>query len=217
VSYRTSILGSGNIGTALARRFAAKDISVGIANRQSPDKLAALVSELGETLVPQDVSDALRSDILILAIPFSSVPDATRDFTRTWSGKIVVDATNPHTVKEIRGISSTADVAACVPGAAVVKAFNTLPAAVLATDPRTVVGRRVLFLSAYDTDAATAVSDLILRLGFAPVSLGHPDQGGLLQQRGGVLFLVQLVAEDTPSSGSAQEPHLLGAKPIPAL
>jgi len=161
VSYRTSILGSGNIGTALARRFAAKDMSLGIGNRQSPDKPAALVSELGETLVPQDVSDALRSDILILAIPFSSVPDATRDLTRTWSGKIVVDAT-------------------------------------------------------YDTDAAAVVSDVILRLGFAPVSLGDPDQGGLLQQRSGVLFLAQLVAEDTSSSGSAQEPHLPGAEPMQA-
>jgi 8-hydroxy-5-deazaflavin:NADPH oxidoreductase len=217
MSCRTSILGSGNIGAALARRFAAKDMSVGIANRQSPDKLDALVRELGPRVMPQRVPDALRSDIIILAIPFGSVPDATRNFIHTWSGKIVVDATNPHTVAEIRGKSSTADVAACVPGAAVVKAFNTLPAAVLAADPQTGVGRRVLFLSSYDADAAAAVSTLIQGLGFAPIPLGNPDQGGLLQQRGGVLFLAQFVAEDTPSTASAQNLGLSGPKSTSAL
>jgi 8-hydroxy-5-deazaflavin:NADPH oxidoreductase len=151
-------------------------MAVGIANRESPDKLSALVRELGR------------------------------------SGKIVVDATNPRTVAEIRGKSSTADVAACVPGAAVVKALNTLPATVLAADPQTGVGRRVLFLSSYDTDAAAAVSDLIQGLGFVPISLGNPDQGGLLQQRGGVLFLAQFVAEDTPTTAPALDLGLPGAK-----
>jgi 8-hydroxy-5-deazaflavin:NADPH oxidoreductase len=159
-------------------------MSVGIANRQSPDKLAALVSELGEALVPQDVSDALRSDILIFAIPFS---------VRAWCGRrqgiqYAASGRPRDRPANCRGASGTLSL--CL---------------------------RYRFLSAYDTDAATVVSDLILRLGFAPVSLGNPDQGGLLQQRGGVFFLAQLVAEDTPSSGSAREPHLPGAKPIPAL
>jgi 8-hydroxy-5-deazaflavin:NADPH oxidoreductase len=193
-----SILGSGKIGAALARRFAAKGIPVGIANRDSPEVLSALARELGATVRPQRVPDALKADVIIFAIPFSSVPDATRD--SNWEGKIVVDATNPRTVAEIRGRSSTADIAACVPGAAVVKAFNTLPAAVLSEDPQTPVGRRVLFLSGYDADATAAVRDLILRLGFAAVALGSPDAGGLQQQRGGALFLAQLIAEDTPSS-----------------
>jgi 8-hydroxy-5-deazaflavin:NADPH oxidoreductase len=187
-------------------------MSVGITYRQSPDKVGALARELGQSVIPQRIPDALRSDIIILALPFSSVPDATREFTHAWSDKIVVDATNSHTVAEIRGKSSTADVAACVPGAAVVKAFNTLPAAVLAADPQTAVGRRVLFVSGYDADAAAAVSDLIQGLGFAPVSLGNPDQGGLLQQRGGVLFLAQFVAENMPSAAPAQDLRLSGAK-----
>jgi 8-hydroxy-5-deazaflavin:NADPH oxidoreductase len=192
-------------------------MSVGITYRQSPDKVGALARELGQSVIPHRIPDALRPDIIILALRFSSVLDATREFTHAWSDKIVVDATNPHTVAEIRGKSSTADVASCVPGAAVVKAFNTLPAAVLAADPQTALGRRVLFVSGYDADAAAAVSDLIQGLGFAPVSLGNPDQGGLLQQRGGVLFLAQLVAEDTASTTSAQRPHLSGANSKSAL
>jgi 8-hydroxy-5-deazaflavin:NADPH oxidoreductase len=189
-----SVLGSGKVGTALARRFAAKQIVLGVANRQSPLSLTALVHELGETIRPQAVADALRADLVILAIPFTSVPEATRGFN--WASKIVIDASNPRTVAEIRGRSSTADVAACVPGAAVVKAFNTLPAAVLSQEPATNVGRRVLFLSAYDADAAAVVGQLIHALGFAPVSLGNPDEGGLMQQRGGALFLARFIAED---------------------
>jgi 8-hydroxy-5-deazaflavin:NADPH oxidoreductase len=140
--------------------------------------------------------------VVILAIPFVAVPAATRGFQ--WAGKIVVDATNPHTIAEIRGASSTADVAACLPGAAVVKAFNTLPAAVLAAEPGTPAGRRVLFLSGYEAHATAAVGELIRKLGFAPVALGSPDEGGLLQQRGGALFLAQFVAEQEPATFANQ-------------
>ena len=187
-----SILGSGNIGAALARRFAARAMPVGISNRK-PETISALVRELGSTLLPQHLADAVAANVVILAIPFIAVAEVTRSFS--WRGRIVVDATNPHTVTEIRGRSSTADVASCVPGAAVVKAFNTLPAAVLAAEPRTPAGRRVLFFSGYELAPTAAVGELIDRLGFAAVALGSPDQGGLLQQRGGPLFLQQFISE----------------------
>jgi 8-hydroxy-5-deazaflavin:NADPH oxidoreductase len=190
-----SILGSGNIGGALVRRFAAVAMTVGIANSRSPEVLSALAREVGPSVLPLPVADAVTADVIIVAIPFIAVPDATRSFS--WSGRIVVDATNPHTVAEIRSRSSTADVAACVPGAAVVKAFNTLPAAVLAAEPRTPAGRRVLFFSGYEPAANSVVQDLIGRLGFAPVLLGSPDEGGLLQQRGGPLFLAQFISESS--------------------
>jgi 8-hydroxy-5-deazaflavin:NADPH oxidoreductase len=188
-----SILGSGNIGAALARRFAARSLPIGIANSRSPETLKALAAELGNAVVPLPMAQALKADMVILAVPFVAVADATRGVD--WSGRIVVDATNPHTVAEIRRRSSTADVAACVPGAAVVKAFNTLPAAALASEPQTPAGRRVLFVSGYEAVAIAAVRDLIVQLGFSALLLGSPDEGGLLQQRGGALFLAQLISE----------------------
>jgi 8-hydroxy-5-deazaflavin:NADPH oxidoreductase len=71
VTSNISILGSGKIGTALARRFAAKGMPVGIANRQSPEILSALVRELGQMVVPPNVADSLGADAVVLAIPFS--------------------------------------------------------------------------------------------------------------------------------------------------
>jgi 8-hydroxy-5-deazaflavin:NADPH oxidoreductase len=173
-----SIIGSGHIGSALALRFAAAKMTVAIVNTQSSD---------------EERGDAMAADVVILAIPFDAVADATRGIA--WNGRIVVDATNPRTVAEIRGPSSTHDVNELVPGARVVKAFNTLPAAVLAQDPALDAGRRVLFVSSDNAAASAAVSDIISQLGFAPINLGKPDAGGLLQQRDGPLFLTRLIAE----------------------
>jgi 8-hydroxy-5-deazaflavin:NADPH oxidoreductase len=172
-----SIVGSGHIGSALAQRFAAVQVAVRVVNTQSSD---------------EERREAMAADIVILAIPFDAAGDATRGIA--WKDRIVIDATNPHAVADIRGPSSTDDIRQLVPGARVVKAFNTLPAAVLAQDPAADGGRRVLFVSSDDAAAATTVMDVISQLGFAPINLGTLDAGGLLQQRGGPLFLAQLIA-----------------------
>jgi 8-hydroxy-5-deazaflavin:NADPH oxidoreductase len=188
-----SIIGSGHIGSAIARRFAAAKMTVGIANRQSSDELSALVKELDPCVAQRPLPEALLADIVILAIPFDAVADAVGGVV--WNNRIVVDATNPHAVADIHGSSSTNDVSELLDGARVVKAFNTLPAAVLSEDPAQPGGKRVLFVSSDDSDAAATVCDFIARLGFAPISLGALETGGVLQQRGGPLFLVRLLAE----------------------
>jgi 8-hydroxy-5-deazaflavin:NADPH oxidoreductase len=165
-----AILGAGHIGTALAQRFGARKLTFTIGT---------------------NVADALKADAIIFAIPFSAVPEATAGLD--WTGKIVIDATNPSAPADIRGVSSTADVRACVPGAAVVKAFNTLPAAVLGREPVTPQGRRVLFVSGNDAKATAGVLALIKQLGFAAIDLSSVDPDGRLQQRGGPLFIVEMV------------------------
>jgi 8-hydroxy-5-deazaflavin:NADPH oxidoreductase len=72
-------------------------------------------------------------------------------------------------------------------GARVVKAFNTLPAAILAKVPAESGGRRVLFVSGNGDAANAQVASLIERLGFAPIVLGKVAEGGRLQQFGGPL------------------------------
>jgi predicted dinucleotide-binding enzyme len=67
-------------------------------------------------------------------------------------------------------------------GARVVKAFNTLPAAVLAKDPHSDGGKRMLFISGDDARAKQEVAQLIDRLGFVPVDLGDFEVGRRLQE-----------------------------------
>jgi predicted dinucleotide-binding enzyme len=64
----------------------------------------------------------------------------------------------------------------------VVKAFNTLFAKTLAADPNVENGKRVLFISGDHKDANAIVSDIISRIGFAPIDLGTLGVGGKLQQ-----------------------------------
>jgi predicted dinucleotide-binding enzyme len=72
--------------------------------------------------------------------------------------------------------------------------FNTLIAAVLASDPRQTGGHRVLFISGTDADAKATVAQLIEQLGFAAIDLGDFEAGRQVQQfPGGPLAAVNLV------------------------
>lgn len=185
-----AILGSGNIGKAVASQFARKQISVLVANNTGPESIAGLVNELGSSIVASPMKDALLADVVILAIPFTAVPAATKGVT--WGGRIVVDATNAidfpaFTPTDLGGRPSSEAIADVVPGARVVKAFNTLPAAVLAKDPAEGGARRVLWVSSNDAKASAEVAELIDRLGYFAIQLGKLAEGGLLQQFGGPL------------------------------
>jgi 8-hydroxy-5-deazaflavin:NADPH oxidoreductase len=85
------------------------------------------------------------------------------------------------TPKDLGGRLSTEIVVDAVPGARVVKAFNTLPAAVLAADPVQDGGHRVVFLSGNDADANRVVTDLASSLRFSAINLGTLAQGRLAQ------------------------------------
>ena len=88
-----SILGSGEIGTALVRAFARNKIEVAIANSRGPATLASLAEELGPDVVPQSVQDACQAEMIFLAVPFSAHRDVAKQFGH-WNGRIVVDVTN---------------------------------------------------------------------------------------------------------------------------
>lgn len=191
-----AIIGSGAIGSALARQFARSNIDVLIANSRGPESLGGLVAELGSHVAAAAMPDALRADVVILAVPFTAVTEAVGG-AAGWNGRIVVDATNAidfpaFTPKDLGGRPSTEIVAETVSGARVVKAFNTLPAAVLASDPTQDGGRRVLFISGNDARANADVAGLVERLGFVPITLGTLAEGGLLQQFGAPLVAQNL-------------------------
>jgi predicted dinucleotide-binding enzyme len=192
-----SIIGSGNIGSAVARQFARTGINAAIANTRGPDSLGTLGKELGHHIIPQTLEAALKADVVFLAIPFSAVPDIARA-GGDWTGKIVIDATNAidfpaFTPTNLGGRPSSEVVAEKLRGARLVKAFNTLPAAVLAMDATEGRGHRVLFISGNDAEANSEVASLAAKFGFTPISLGRLSEGGLLQQFGGPLTIQNLV------------------------
>ena len=176
-----AIVGFGKIGQALAHAFARKKIDVIVASRRSPEELAPQARAIGPTVVAKSLQDALEADTIILAVPFAGHREIAKVLPN-WGGKTVIDAMNsfPLPPEELDGLPSSAFVTKSFPGAKVVKGFNHLIAATLATDPVVEGGHRVVFLASNDEDAVAPVADLAKQLGFAPVKLGKLNEGGWL-------------------------------------
>jgi hypothetical protein len=176
-----TIVGFGKIGQALAQAFARKNIDVNVASRRPPEALAGQARAIGSTVIAKSLRDALGADTVILAVPFEQHREVAKALPN-WQGKIVIDATNAFGVvpEELDGLPSSAFVAKSFTGAKLVKGFNHLGTATLATDPIVEGGHRVIFLSSDDEDAIASVADLAKKLGFAPVNLGKLNQGGAL-------------------------------------
>ena len=180
------IIGSGAIGTALARILARGGIEATISNSRGPDSQRELIRELGPLIQAGTREHAARADIVFVAVNWTKLPAALGGLT-DWGGRIVIDANNPIEAPlfkpvGLKGRVSSEVFADFVPGARVVKAFNHLRAPVLSDDPRTNGGQRVLFYSGDDKAAKAEVAALIDRIGFFGIDLGSLAVGGKLAQ-----------------------------------
>ncbi|HVK69838.1 MAG TPA: NAD(P)-binding domain-containing protein [Polyangium sp.] len=180
------IIGAGGIGLAIARRLASAGVHAVISNRRGPDSLTQVAREIGPTITAGSREVAAQADIVFLAVTWEHHVSALSDLP-AWKGRIVVDAMNPIippglSVADLGGRTSSEVVADRVPGARVVKAFNTLTPTVLGSDPHAHGGRRVLVMSGDDAAAKAEIAKLIDRLGFVAVDLGGLVAGGRLQQ-----------------------------------
>ncbi|MDF3152964.1 NADPH-dependent F420 reductase [Mesorhizobium sp. XAP10] len=175
-----AIIGFGKIGQALAKAFARKGLEVSVATTRDPESFASDAAAIGPTIIPKTLADAVKADIIFLAVRFESYPDVAKALP-SWEGKTIIDATNVFPVpEELDGLPSSAFVAKAFTGAKLVKGFNHLIAATLAADPIVEGGHRVVFLSSDDEDAIAPVAALAKQLGFAPVKLGKLNEGGTL-------------------------------------
>jgi 8-hydroxy-5-deazaflavin:NADPH oxidoreductase len=185
------IIGAGRLGQAMARTALRAGRPIAIANSRGPDTLASLVSTLGEGARAGTVEDAANAPIVVIAVPWPRVPEAVQGLH--WNGRIVIDATNDFDPSDLNGQTSSQVLADLVPSARVVKAANTLGAAVLGSDPHEAGGRRVIFLSGDDAEAKSEVSALFEDAGFVAIDLGGLITGGAMQQLGGPLAGVKLI------------------------
>jgi predicted dinucleotide-binding enzyme len=188
---RVGIIGAGRLGQAMARTTLRAGRDVLIANSRGPESLASVVSALGDGVAAGTVDQAAAAGIVVLAVPWDRVPEAVRGLE--WNGQIVIDATNNFDPGNLDGRTSSEFVADLVAGARVVKAANTLGAAVLAADPHEAQGQRVIFLSGDDANAKSEVITLFQDAGFFAIDLGDLITGGAMQQVGGPLAGVNLI------------------------
>ena len=181
-----AIIGFGKIGQALAKAFARNGIEASVATTRDPQSFASAAAAIGPTIIPKTLADAIKADILFLAVRFEAHADVAKALS-SWQGKTIVDVTNAYGVppEELGGQPSSKFIAQAFTGARLVKGLNHLGAAVLDQDTTVHGGRRVVFLAS-DDDAATAeIATLAENLGFAPIKLGGLSEGGLLVQARG--------------------------------
>jgi predicted dinucleotide-binding enzyme len=196
-----AIIGFGSIGQAIAHAFARRNIEVAVASRRPPEALAPQARAIGPTVVARSLRDALEADTIVLAVPFGEHREVAKAMP-SWNGKTIIDAMNAFGIppEELDGLPSSAFAARSFTGARLMKGFNHLVAATLATDPVVEGGHRVVFLASDEETAVAPVMALARQLGFAPVMLGRLGEGGaLVHARGrtwGPLIFQDLVKKE---------------------
>ena len=179
------IIGAGRIGQAMAQIARRAGRPVVIANSRGPESLTSVVQELGEGVSAGTVKEAAAADIVVLAVMWPDVPQAVGGLE--WEGRLVIDPTNDFDPSDLDGRTSSEVVADLVAPARLVKAGNTLAAAVLGSDPHQAGGQRVIFLSGDDPQAKSEVVAMFEEAGFFVVDLGGLREGGQIQQLGAPL------------------------------
>ena len=178
---KIGIIGSGNIGGTLARLWARAGHQVMVSNSRGPESLRDFVAEIGGEA--GTVDEAARfGQVVLLATPWRSPealpsPDAVK-------GKIVIDAMNPYTatggIQDLGDSSSSEETAKRLPGATIVKAFNTIWVRHLEANGRPdapVEERHAVFVAGDDAEAKATVFRLIEDIGFGPVDTGSLRDG----------------------------------------
>ncbi|MGZ3900712.1 MAG: NADPH-dependent F420 reductase [Bacteroidia bacterium] len=181
-----AIIGFGNIGQALSKAFARNGIKVSVATTRDPESFASAAAAIGPGIIPATLAEAVKADVIFLAVRFESHPDVAKALPN-WKGKIIVDVTNAYGIpsEKLGGQPSAKIIAQAFTGGKIVKGFNHLGAAILGQDPSVHGVRRVVFLASDDDGAETEVGALAENLGFAPIKLGGLSEGGLLVQAHG--------------------------------
>lgn len=183
---KIGIIGSGNIGGTLAALFAKAGHEVFVSNTRGPQSLKDLVNVIGPRAKAAAPEEAIAlGDVIVLALPWrnrSQLPSA-----ELLSGKIVVDATNPYkpdlSLYDLGDSTSSEEIAKLMPGARLVKAFNTMYYKTLASEGKqSEDGRLAICLAGDDAQAKQTVANLIEDIGFAPVDPGSLREGGRKQQ-----------------------------------
>lgn len=176
-----AIIGFGKLGQALAKAFARSGIEVSVATTRDPESFASAAAAIGPKVIPTTLAQALKADVLFLAVRFESHRDVAKALP-SWKGKTIIDVTNAYGVppEELGGQPSSRVVAQAFTGARLVKGFNHLVAGVLEQDPAVNGGRRVVFVASDDDGAAAEIGALAEKLGFSPIQLGGLSEGRLL-------------------------------------
>ena len=178
------LIGSGNIGSQIARAATAHGHDVVLSNSRGPETLTDLVAELGDRARAGTAQEAAaEGDLVVVTIPFKNYEQVP---VEPLAGKVVIDTNNyyferdGHFPEIDEGRTSPSELlGAHLPQSRVVKAFNAIQAAhiVSAARPSGDPERRAIPIAGDDAEAKQVVTDLVDHLGFDVVDAGPLAEG----------------------------------------
>jgi predicted dinucleotide-binding enzyme len=181
-----TIIGSGNMATAIGTRAAKHGHTVELMSRNTA-KAQALADQIGDGATVGTYGDIPTGDIVIVAVVYSGVVDAVSSFGDALAGKILVDISNPFNADAsglVTPSSAAQEVAAVAPdNAHVVKAFNTIFGHVLAKGTPLDA-----FIAGDSAEAKATVGAFLGSLELRPLDAGGLQAAGLLEQAGLLLM-----------------------------
>jgi predicted dinucleotide-binding enzyme len=177
------IIGSGHVGTNIAKAAITNRYDVVLSNSQGPDSLAELVKELGpQASAATPAEAAARGDFVVVAIPITTIDQVP---VEPLAGKVVLATINyfPDRLGHITEIDNGTTTApgllqAHLPASRVVRAFSMIDAADMSGDghPAGDPKRRALALAGDDADAKRLVAELYDQFGFDALDIGGLDE-----------------------------------------
>ena len=175
---KIGIIGTGNIGGALAKHWAKAGHEVFISSRH-PEELQGLAKSLGSKAhvgTPQEA--AAFGDVILISVPYKATPQVGRDYAKELKGKVVLDTGNPYPERDgemavdarKRGTGVTSKE--FLPGVRLVRAFNEINAGALGRSEQRNGERVGIPLASDDQEALQVASRLVRDAGFDPVIVG---------------------------------------------
>ena len=168
------IIGTGNVGTAMATAAVAAKNDVAIFST-SLEKSKVAAEKSGAKVVGSLAEGVKDAELVVLAVPGSAVASLAEELKPIVGGQAVVDGTNPlnqtYTDLAYKGESGAADLQALLPGVSVVKAFNTLFAGRYST-PSQKGTKLQIFIAGQDAEAKALVGKYAESMGFEAVDIG---------------------------------------------
>jgi len=182
---RIGIIGSGHVGSALGGVWARAGHEVMFSSRHLDNdrKLAAEIGVNARAGTPQQA--AAFGQVLLFAVPYGALPELIGSLGSSFKGKVVINASNPFPQRDGEVANQARDKGAglfdaqLLPGAHVVRAFNAVGAARMASaheDP----GKIGMPIAGDDRNAIEVASRLVREAGFEPVVVGGLDMGRYL-------------------------------------
>ena len=171
---KIAVIGAGAVGSAVARAVTAAGHSA-VITASDHNQARGVAAKVGGSAAASNAEAAREAELVVLAVPFPTVDQVAREIADAVRGKVVVDATNPlkgdYSGLAVTDRSGAEQVQDKLPGASVVKAFNTVFARNQA-EPEVDGVQLDGFIAGDDATAKNTVSDLLSSIGYRPIDVG---------------------------------------------